>query len=130
MPYGELHPTCAADPPGLWRLGDQAAVIPSFTGDGVAIALHSAAVAGEELLAGASPLHYHRPLQRELRAQMARATTLYRIGRRQPTRALLLGLLQRWPTLAGWLVGMTRVPAGTLFAPILAVPLAGKSRPQ
>lgn len=37
VPYGYLHRASAADPPGLWRLGDQAAVIPSYTGDGVAI---------------------------------------------------------------------------------------------
>ena len=38
IPYGYLARRIA----GLWRVGDQAAVIPSFTGDGISIALHSA----------------------------------------------------------------------------------------
>jgi flavin-dependent dehydrogenase len=37
IPYGYVRE--ASD--GLWALGDQAAVIPSFTGDGMSIALHS-----------------------------------------------------------------------------------------
>lgn len=114
VPYGYLHRATAADPPQLWRLGDQAAVVPSFTGDGMAIALHSAAVAAEELLAGADAAHYHRRLARELRAQMARATALYRIGRSPLTRRVLLGLMRRWPALPGWLAAMTRVNAAAL----------------
>jgi flavin-dependent dehydrogenase len=50
IPYGFL----ADSPSPLWRLGDQAAVIPSLTGDGMAIALHSAALAAEMYLAGKS----------------------------------------------------------------------------
>ena len=42
VPYGYVHRPAAADLPGLFRLGDQMAVIPSFTGDGVSIALHTA----------------------------------------------------------------------------------------
>jgi len=37
---------------GLWCIGDQAAVIPSFSGDGIAIALHSARLGAECYLAG------------------------------------------------------------------------------
>lgn len=114
VPYGYLHRASAADPPGLWRLGDQAAVIPSYTGDGVAIALHSAALAAHELLAGASARQYHERLHRELSAQMATAVGLYRLGAQPRTRALLWPLLQRWPALPRWLARMTRVPATTL----------------
>lgn len=113
VPYGYLHRPSELDPPGLWRLGDQAAVIPSFTGDGMAIALHSAALAAQELLAGASAAHYHQRLRRELRAQMAVARTLYRLNRR-PVRGVLLALLRRWPALTGWLAQMTRVDMATL----------------
>ena len=53
VPYGFLH--AAADEPGLFRLGDQAAVIPSFCGDGMAIALHSAKLAAQGRAAWARP---------------------------------------------------------------------------
>ena len=41
-----------AGPPGLFRIGDQAAVIPSFTGEGIALALHSGLAAAAAILAG------------------------------------------------------------------------------
>lgn len=51
IPYGYINPPHAAFP-GLFRLGDQAAVIPSFAGDGIAIALHTAALAAQIHSAG------------------------------------------------------------------------------
>ncbi len=47
LPYGHM----AWDSGGLWRLGDQAAAIPSFSGDGMSIALHSAARAARSICA-------------------------------------------------------------------------------
>ena len=51
---------------GLWCIGDQAAVIPSFTGDGISIALHSAALAAQMFLAGQAPPDYNRTLRAQL----------------------------------------------------------------
>ena len=48
IPYG--HVASADD--GLWRVGDQAAVIPSFAGDGLGIALHSARTPASDGLSG------------------------------------------------------------------------------
>jgi menaquinone-9 beta-reductase len=67
VPYGYLcadHATTA----GLYRVGDQAAVIPSFTGEGIAIALRSARLAVAAVLAGDGAERYaaairHRPLR-------------------------------------------------------------------
>lgn len=112
VPYGYLHRASDTDPPGLWRLGDQAAVIPSYTGDGVAIALHSAELAARMLLAGAGAQRYHRRLHSDLRLQMGGALALYRLGAQPRTRALLWPLLQRWPALPRWLARMTRLSAG------------------
>jgi len=50
VPYGFRHR--AVSPPGLFRVGDQAAVIPSFTGEGIALALHSGLAAAAAILAG------------------------------------------------------------------------------
>lgn len=44
IPYGYIG-SPADSMPGMFRLGDQTAVIPSFCGDGIAIALHTATLA-------------------------------------------------------------------------------------
>ncbi|WP_431280876.1 NAD(P)/FAD-dependent oxidoreductase [Humitalea sp. 24SJ18S-53] len=49
VPYGHVARTT---PPGLFRLGDQAAVIASFAGEGMGIALASGIMAAEAVLAG------------------------------------------------------------------------------
>jgi flavin-dependent dehydrogenase len=70
IPYG--HVQQASD--GLWRLGDQAAVIPSFAGDGLAIALHSAHAAADAYLTGQDAAAFQRRLARDLKAQVIGAT--------------------------------------------------------
>ena len=72
IPYGYVRRR--AD--GLWRLGDQAAVIPSFAGDGMSIALHSAHRCAGMYLSGASAETYQRVLAADLRVQVWRATAL------------------------------------------------------
>ena len=51
IPYGFVH-RAAAPSRRLHRVGDQLAVIPSFSGDGIAIALHSAELAAQRFLDG------------------------------------------------------------------------------
>ncbi len=114
VPYGHLHQASPSDPPGLWRLGDQAAVIPSFTGDGMAIALHSATLAAHTLLDGKTAGDYHRGLRADLQAQIRRAHGLYRFGRQPAGQAVMLALLQRFPLLLRFIAAMTRVPASAL----------------
>src|SRR3546814_1820841 len=64
IPYGFLHTPGSADG-GVYRLGDQAAVIPSFSGDGMAIALHSGIAAADSFLAGSAAADYHMRLRSE-----------------------------------------------------------------
>lgn len=87
IPYGYLHRSASSDLPHLFRLGDQACVIPSCTGDGVAIALHSAAMAAEAWCAGLDAAAHHRRLAASLRQQMRLAGALHR---------LCLGPAQSW----------------------------------
>ncbi|HEY0183483.1 MAG TPA: FAD-dependent monooxygenase [Rhodopila sp.] len=68
IPYGYQAPPVAAD--SLYRLGDQAAVIPSLTGDGMAIALYSGRLAAESWLGGVGPIAYHKSLARTLAPRM------------------------------------------------------------
>ena len=78
MPYGFVHRPGSGDPANCYRLGDQAAVIPSFTGDGTAIALHSAALAARCIGAGEGADIYHRRLGGQVGAQIRRAGWLHR----------------------------------------------------
>jgi flavin-dependent dehydrogenase len=75
IPYGyQAHPIA---PDGLFRLGDQAAVIPSLTGDGMAIALHTGRTAAETWLEGGDSAAYHHALARTLGPQMRLAGLLH-----------------------------------------------------
>jgi len=112
IPYGYL----AARPGSLWCIGDQAAVIPSFTGDGMSIALHSASLAAQMYLAGESAAHYHRTLRAQLRRGMSLATLL--------SRAMVTGLgnnlmplaLSVFPNAMRWIAASTRIPGRALLA--------------
>jgi flavin-dependent dehydrogenase len=106
IPYGYL----AGRPCGLWCVGDQAAVIPSFTGDGMSIALHSAALAAEMSLAGNSVDEYNLKLESQLRRGMSLATLLSRamvtgLGRNLASFGLLL-----YPNAMRWIATTTRIP--------------------
>ena len=75
IPYGHVQ---RRSDDGLWRLGDQATVIPSFSGDGMAIALHSARLAAETYLAGGSAADYQERLAGDVTSQVALATGISR----------------------------------------------------
>jgi flavin-dependent dehydrogenase len=82
VPYGHLHDGEEDTP--IWRLGDQAAVTPSFTGDGMAIALHSGLLAARMLIEGAGASAYHAALRGDAGTQLRRAMRLQmllRLGR-------------------------------------------------
>jgi menaquinone-9 beta-reductase len=104
IPYGYVHRPAAEDPPGLFRLGDQAAVIPSLTGDGMAIALHSAVLASES----ASSAVYHARLARDLARPMRLAGVLHTVLRALPGTATVVSALL--PALVGAAAQRTRVP--------------------
>lgn len=59
IPYGFLHRDTAEADPALWRVGDQFAVIPSFLGDGMAMALAGGIAAAEAILAGETAPAFH-----------------------------------------------------------------------
>jgi flavin-dependent dehydrogenase len=107
VPYGFIH---APDPAEtVYRLGDQACVIPSFSGDGMSMALHSAALAVRCYRDGLSPARYHARLRDDVRRPIGRACALYRIGQSRPGQALLVQALQLWPRLLRTAASATRV---------------------
>jgi flavin-dependent dehydrogenase len=93
IPYGLLHRPGGAEPErsdGLFRLGDQTAVIPSLTGDGIAIALHSGTLAAQVWLDGGDALDYHIRIARKLGGQMRLAGLLHRAGLFGPLQAVTI----------------------------------------
>lgn len=74
LPYGYVHKQHANQKNGFYRLGDQLAVIPSFSGDGMAIALHTASQAANAIIEGR--VNYHAKMRQELFGQVKLAALL------------------------------------------------------
>jgi flavin-dependent dehydrogenase len=115
IPYGWLHASDTADAAGtagLFRLGDQAAVIPSLTGDGIAIALHSGTLAAQVWLDGADAPAYHRRLARTLGGQMRLARVLHGAGLCGPLQAATVRGAGLFPGLLRSAARGTRIRSG------------------
>jgi flavin-dependent dehydrogenase len=85
IPYGFLRRRAIS--PTIYSVGDQLAVIPSYTGDGNAIALYSGIAAAQAVLAGENAIAFHGDLIPRLQRQFRWATTVnalfdYRLGQR------------------------------------------------
>ena len=109
IPYGLLRRHAIAE--NLWAIGDQAAVIPSFTGDGLALALHSGRFAARTLLAGQTAHHFHAELHTQLRHQLSLATILSRGLVSQPQRTLLELTARVFPSTLRAVASHTRLPS-------------------
>ena len=108
LAYGYVHRQLAGD--ALFRLGDQAAMIASLTGDGIAIALHSGRLAAATLLGGGGAAAYHVRLRGDIGAQVGRAQLIHRAFRQPMVRALLTRGGQAWPGLLPLGAALTRIP--------------------
>jgi flavin-dependent dehydrogenase len=106
IPYGYLVGRVSS----LWRVGDQAAAIPSFTGDGMSIALHSGALAAEMYLAGATAEEFHLKLHAQLKRAMALAALLSRGMVTGTGRTLAPYCLSLFPDAMRWIAESTRIP--------------------
>ncbi len=106
-PFGFVHRPASAE--RVFRLGDQAAVIPAFAGDGMSIALHSAALATGVHLEGGGAADYHRRLRRDVAGQVGRATALYRAGRHPLGQHAVMTLARAAPGAIRFMISLTRV---------------------
>ena len=104
LPYGYQ-----ASPGSLFRLGDQAAVIPSLTGDGIAIALHSGQQAAEAWIGALDAPTYQRALSCSLAPQMRLALLLHRAGMSRLTQTAAIPLARLFPGLLRHAASRTRV---------------------
>lgn len=99
VPYGYVHRADAVDPAGLYRLGDQAAVIPSFCGDGISIALHTGEAAAHAVLADHTAFEYHAAVRRDVRRGVNLAFRLYRAAKTPIGSTALMAVCDLWPGL-------------------------------
>jgi flavin-dependent dehydrogenase len=114
IPYGYVR----GRSDGLWRLGDQTAVIPSFAGDGMSIALHSAGVAAGCFLDGGSAADYQRRMAADIGAAVKFATMLSLLSI-HPAGRRMIG----WGT--AFLPGAMRLVAAATRVPQSALRRAG-----
>lgn len=105
IPYG--HVQRRAD--GLWRLGDQAAVVPSCIGDGLALALHSAHAATYAWRAGRTPEAFQAALARELAWPVVAWTTLSGLLVQPWAQAALVAAAEIQPRAMTWIARRTRL---------------------
>jgi flavin-dependent dehydrogenase len=111
LPYGHI----ARESGGVWRLGDQAAVIPSFSGDGMSIALHSAKLAAECYLRGEGAESYQQRLAAHIARQVRRATLLSRSLVSAGGQRLAIAAAFCVPSVLVLCAALTRVPARAIF---------------
>ena len=111
IPYGHL----GGPANGVWRVGDQAAVIPSFTGDGMSIALHTGVLAAEMYLDGKGPDEYLLRVTDQLRTGMHFASGLSRAMVTPAARALAPALLSLIPGAIAQIALSTRIPERALL---------------
>jgi menaquinone-9 beta-reductase len=108
VPYGWR--TDAA-PAGMFRLGDQAAVIPSLAGEGIGIALASGEAAAAAWLAhgpGGS-VEFQRRFAARTRRPVAWAGAIWQLCERAPTASLATRLVAFAPAIAGRMASATRI---------------------
>jgi flavin-dependent dehydrogenase len=114
IPYGYIRRTTED---GLYCIGDQAAVIPSFTGDGISIALYSARRATAAYLAAEPAPLFQTKLRSALLAQM-RLAEFAADGLNNPlARAVLPFCLRVWPEVMRVTARLTRVAQHAAVAP-------------
>lgn len=106
VPYGFMYCAAGDDPPGLIRLGDQFAVVHSFTGDGMAIAVTSGAMS---VAAQGASRSFHAALARRVRRPLRLSVALHACLRLPHAGAALVAILALCPPLLSTLARLTRV---------------------
>jgi flavin-dependent dehydrogenase len=115
IPYGFIRPTTEN---GLYCIGDQAAVIPSFTGDGISIALHTARCAVAAYVAGESAPVFQAKLRSALLTQMRVAEFAADGLNNSFARAVLPFCLRVWPGVMRVTAKLTRVTHNAAVTPM------------
>ena len=106
VPYGWRATTTM---PGLYRLGDQAAVIPSIAGEGIGIAVASGVAAAHAYADGCDAPSFQRAFARQTRRPVATARLLWHAAENVRLAALAVPMLRVLPGLAQFAARVTRI---------------------
>lgn len=106
VPYG-WRAMESAD--GLYRVGDQAGVIPSIAGEGIGIALDSGMAAARALQAGEDAAHFQPAIARRIARPIRTASLVWHLAERPAAAAALVGAASHVPGLAAGAMRLTRV---------------------
>lgn len=106
VPYGWR---ARATGDAVYRIGDQASVIASLAGDGIAIALESGLALGRSIRRGQSAPEFQRAWYRRSARPIRVAEALRRSAERRAPRAAMMSLLGFFPALAPLAARLTRI---------------------
>lgn len=111
VPYGWRTAETA---PGLFRLGDQAGVIPSLAGEGMGLAVASAeaAVAAWRHRGGAAAPGFQRALAARMARPFALANLVWRLGENPRSAAPMTAAASLFPSLVRMISRTTRIRGG------------------
>lgn len=108
VPYGFLATPRTND--SVFRLGDQGAVIPSFCGDGMAIAIHSGVLAAHVIAEGGTACDYQGALLASARRPVQIAMRVQQVAQHPVGRMALMTGLTTLPGVLRVLARLTRMP--------------------
>jgi flavin-dependent dehydrogenase len=106
VPYGWI---ARSTEQGMYRLGDQAAVIPSLAGEGMAIAMASGEAAARAFLAGESAVRFQQSFARRARRPVRAAELVWRVAEHRAGGQAITALAARLPSLARAAMALTRI---------------------
>ena len=106
VPYGWIAQRTL---PGIYRLGDQAAVIPSLAGEGIDIAVTSGLRAAEAYLAGQDSLRFQHDMAQACERPVRTAALAWHIGEHRLAGPLATRLLGLAPALSRSAMRATRI---------------------
>ena len=107
LPYGYVAEPEAGP---VFRLGDQLAVVPSFAGDGMAMALTSGRQAAKTFIAdGADALGYHQRMARRFGRRVRGSAWASRLLEQPALQAIAVEAAAQAPALLAWAAEATRI---------------------
>jgi len=110
IPYGFLYNPAPHDPPGIMRLGDQFAVLHSFTGEGMALATASGGIlAGAEAQGRSDPTYLHHQFRKEVIRPLLLSAVMHHLIRQTYGRLLIRFLAGSFPGILATSARFTRV---------------------
>lgn len=113
VPYGWIT---AAPASGALRIGDQAAVIPSLAGEGMAIALASGVEAGHAIGQGIDAARFQRRLARRALLPVRVAGAIAAAGTDRAGGWMIVRAAGLWPGLSGLAARLSRMGGGRLYS--------------